>query len=201
MGIATVSRTKTELEKPREVLGGKPLIRTAKRPNPKGGKDYDEIRLTDIWLVNTQRFTSSVEELDATEQVPETSDQVPVRNLASSTVEHKKNSSEEELKKPSAHTRLMDFHSGYVGTVLNAARQGKHVKDLLAAGYSADDCEACYKFLLTEEWCKSVNWGVVAGYIGGWLVKQKQNGHEPKPDRTAREATMAKAMGWDRIPT
>lgn len=67
MGAGTVSRTKTALETRRSTLGNRPLIRTKEVPNPKGGKAFQEITITDIWKLNTDRFTSSTVEVDTPE--------------------------------------------------------------------------------------------------------------------------------------
>lgn len=125
MGAGTVSRTKTALEAKRPALGNKPLIRTRETPNPRGGKPFQEITITDIWKANTDRFSPSTVEIGNAEsssaleiedvkapstveiepqnQVPETPDpsSKPTSKPISS-VEIKKNSkknSEEEDKK------------------------------------------------------------------------------------------------------
>lgn len=88
LGTGTVSRAKKELEKPRAALGNKSLIRTKEVPNPKGGKAFHEITVTDIWRENIARFTSSPVEV-ALDQVP---NEVEASSKPSSTVEIKKNS-------------------------------------------------------------------------------------------------------------
>lgn len=120
MGAGSVSRTKTALEARRSILGNKPLIRTREVSNPKGGKPFQEITITDIWKANTDRFTSSTVEVEALQpsspmeiQVSESSSSVEVAapnqvpkeakpsSKPSSTVEIKKNSKKnnEENKK------------------------------------------------------------------------------------------------------
>lgn len=91
MGAGTVSRAKTELEKPRSELNDKPLIITRHIPNPRGGKAFQEIAITDIWKVNILCFTSSPLEIE-TEQVPE---KAKPSSRAISTGEINKNSKQE----------------------------------------------------------------------------------------------------------
>jgi len=101
MGAGSVSRTKTALEAKRSALGNRPLIRTRQIPNPKGGKPFQEITITDIWKANTDRFTSSTVEVASSSLEIEAQNQVPMEVESSSkpisTVEIKKNV-EEELR-------------------------------------------------------------------------------------------------------
>lgn len=115
MGTGTVSRTKTALEARWPALGNKPLIRTKEIPNPKGGKPFQEITITDIWKANTDRFSSSTVEVEAaeTEEIqvakPSSSVEIEVENQVplevepsskpTSTVEIKKNRKKKEEKK------------------------------------------------------------------------------------------------------
>ncbi len=134
MGAGTVSRTKTALEARRSALGNRPLIRTQEVPNPRGGKPFQEITITDIWKVNTDRFTSSTVEIEGPElSIPETSkppssvevesqNQVPVEVGSSSKpispVEIKKNV-EEELRE-----EVGEAKPSHTGIALLRAVQG-----------------------------------------------------------------------------
>ncbi len=103
VGTGTVVRAKALLEKPWPQIGNRPLIRTTSKPNPQGGKPYDEISVTDIWRANIERFTSANMELDDVEQVPKSAEQVP---NTSANMELKKNplkkNQEEEQRDPLA---------------------------------------------------------------------------------------------------
>jgi hypothetical protein len=92
MGAGTVSRAKTELEKKRLELGGKSLIKTKEVSNPRGGKPYQEITITDIWKVNILHFASSTVEVDEADQVPV---EVEPSSRPTSTVEINKNYKQE----------------------------------------------------------------------------------------------------------
>lgn len=61
MGVASISRAKQEL------LNLK-LITIAEKPTKHGGKDYHEIRVTDIWDKNFKSYTSSPQELASSHQ-------------------------------------------------------------------------------------------------------------------------------------
>lgn len=109
MGAGTVSRTKSSLEAKRSMLGNRPLIRTKEIPNPRGGKPFQEITITDIWKVNSDYFSPSTVEVETAEPSSsleiERLNQVPVEVDPSSkpisTVEIKKNSkknNKEELE-------------------------------------------------------------------------------------------------------
>jgi len=109
VGTGTVVRAKALLEQPLPQIGNRPLIKTVERTNPKGGKPYHEIRVTDIWHSNMKTFTSANMELDS--QVPESARQVPNNGAqvpkASANMELKKNTREEEpvKKKPQEEIR------------------------------------------------------------------------------------------------
>lgn len=174
MGTGTVSRAKTELEKKRHELGGKPLIRTKEMPNPKGGKPYQEIAITDIWKANMLKFTSSTEEVDEVEQVPV---EVESSSRATSPVEinnnYKQELREQEVKPLSPHARLMDFQQLRTGPIANGARDGKAAKWLLEHGYDPVECEGCFDFLMAQEWRSSaVSWQTVQTNIGAWVSRQ-----------------------------
>jgi len=108
MSPTIVVRAKGNLQTRRKELGGKALIVVTEKPNPKGGLPYHEIRITDIWKANTDRFSTSTGE---TEQVPYIAldNQVPDMELArenqvpqdaeASTIEHVKQVPDMEHKK------------------------------------------------------------------------------------------------------
>lgn len=195
MGAGTVSRTKTALEARRPALRNKPLIRTREVVNPRGGKPFQEITITDIWKDNTDYFSSSSVEVASSSVEIERQNQVPVEVGSSSkpisTVEIKNNLEEEqeykEEKKPlSPHARLMDFQQMRTGPIANGARDGKAAKWLLDHGYDPLQCEQCFDYLLSQTWRTSpVSWITVQTNIGPWL-----NGHgNGKPKNTTSENT------------
>lgn len=108
MGAGTISRAKEELEKSRSELGNKPLITIKEIPNPRGGKPFQHIRITDIWKINMERFATSIEEIQHINQVPAEagSSSKPI-----SRVEIKKNTQEEpEQEKPNPCARARGRH-------------------------------------------------------------------------------------------
>lgn len=196
MGAGTVSRTKTSLEAKRATLGNRPLIRTREVINPRGGKPFQEITITDIWKANTDRFTSSTVEVVPSSVEVEGQNQVPVEVGSSSkpisTVEIKNNVEEElregEQKQPSPHSRLMEFHNQHLdGPIPDPAAQGAAIKWLVAT-YKPDTCEACYRSLLRDGWRARVSWLTVKSEIGAWLPRNG-NGHQP-----ARSAEPARPL-------
>lgn len=122
MGTGTISRAKTELEKPRKELGNKPLIITKQVPNPKGGKPYQEIAITDIWKANILCFTSSSVEVDGLDQVPETAQP---SSRATSPVEINKNSKQEEKQEGDA---LAEYKSDPLYAHINVEREFEKAK-------------------------------------------------------------------------
>lgn len=187
MGAGTISRTKTALESKRSALGNRPLIRTREIPNPRGGKPFQEITITDIWKLNSDHFASSTVEVERPETPStvevETPDQVPVEVGSSSkpisTVEIKNNVEEEHLKKnqeePSAHSRLMDFLKTQNGTI-NGGKEGKAAKAILR-DYTPEQAEACYLHLAAQEWRETaVTWHTVLTEIGTFLKRRPSNG-------------------------
>lgn len=185
MGTGTVSRAKTELEKKRHELGGKPLIRTKEVPNPKGGKPYQEITITDIWKANMLHFTSSTEEVEEADQVPE---EVEPSSRATSPVEINNNSyqepKEQEVNPLSPHARLMDFLQVKYGPIASGGKEGRAVKWLLDHGYDPAQCEQCFEFLAAQEWRTiQVSWVTVQTNIGLFLNGNGNghgnNGHKP----------------------
>lgn len=93
MGSGSVSRARAKLEEPRSGLGGQPLIKVREIPNPRGGKAFLEISITDIWKANMSHFapTSAVD--IASSQRPEVPDPT---SRATSPVDIKKNSKEKQ---------------------------------------------------------------------------------------------------------
>lgn len=207
MGAGTVSRTKTSLEAKRAALGHRPLIRTREVPNPRGGKPFQEITITNIWKANTDRFTPSTVEL-ASNEPPSTvevgeQNQVPVEvgstSKPISTLEIKKNVEEdlrkEELKQPSPHSRLMEFHNSQLaGPIPDPVAQGAAISWLLAS-YKPEACEACYSDLLRDTWRAKVSWLIVKSEIGAWLPKTG-NGRQPARSAGATPPLPAGVMRW-----
>ena len=191
MGAGTVSRTKSALEAKRSLLGNRPLIRTREIPNPRGGKPFQEITITDIWKVNSDYFapstvevgpngSSSSAEIDEPNQVPV---EVDPSSKPISTVEIKKNSKKNYKEEPSAHSRLMAFHNANTaGGIPDGAAQAGAVKWLLER-FTPAQCEAEYEKLRSAEWrTVPVTWLTVKKYIGGDVAREAQqapNGHDP----------------------
>lgn len=116
MGAGTVSRTKESLAKRRPELKNKPLIIIKNIDNPSGGKPYQEITITDIWLVNTERFTPSSVDIATSSVDEQRPDGAEATSRATSTVDIKKNSNKNlqeeqrdflsELKTDPVYSRL-----------------------------------------------------------------------------------------------
>lgn len=104
MSVTLVAKAKETLQKPQPEISNKPLIVITEKLNPKGGKPYHEITLTDIWPENINRYTPR------DKQVPylalANAGQVPQNGGSSSIysasqvpyMDHKKNSGKEEIK-------------------------------------------------------------------------------------------------------
>lgn len=199
MGAGTVSRAKTELEKRRSELGNKPLIKTKEVPNPRGGKAFQEITITDIWKVNMTRFTSSTEEIDEADQVPV---EVEPSSKPISTGEINKNSYQEQREQEerplSPHARLMDFQQLRTGPIANGARDGKAAKWLLEHGYDPKQCEECFDYLMSQDWrTAAVSWWTVQTNIGSWMNRHETgtNGNSNGRPKTASERNLANLRG------
>lgn len=110
MSPTVVVKAKASLAKPRHELNKKPLIKITKRENPKGGKEYDEISIVDIWRENTNRYAPPEQENQVLDMELAPDGQVPRNGLASTTVsvkqvpvvEHRKNIREEDIKEDSS---------------------------------------------------------------------------------------------------
>lgn len=183
MGAGSVSRAKVELEKQRHEIGNKPLIRIKEVSNPRGGKPFQEISITDIWKENMARFTSSNVEVGEVDQVPL---EVGSSSKPTSPVEIKKNVEEEldqEKQKPSAHAELMDFLSMKVGHISNGGQQGKSVKWLLER-YDPVECLGCFNFLASQAWRSTpVTWATVQSNIGAWVTGRPVDYRDPMPEK------------------
>lgn len=180
MSSGMVSKAKVTLQKPIPILG-KPLIVVDEEPNQKGGKPKHCITLTDIWPDNTRmRGSSSPHEVGA-----ETSSYSEVASSpherSSSPHEIKKEPIEEgtnEEKDPSAHARLFNFLSKRIGPIPNGGKEGKAIKWLLDNGYEPEQCEACFEFLVSEDWrTTAVTWTTVKSQIGAWLLRTSTGGN------------------------
>lgn len=112
LGAGTVSRAKTALETKRSEIHNKPLIKTKEIPNPRGGKAYQEISITDIWKLNMEHFTSSTVEVEDADQVPV---EVDPSSRPISRVEIKKNYKEElrEEERSTAFWNLLKTNPAY----------------------------------------------------------------------------------------
>lgn len=105
-----------------------------------------------------------------------------------------------EPKEISAFAVLMKHHADRVGTILNGGRQGKAIKAILAAGFSAEDAIACYQW--ATSWSAAPDWPLVEGKIGSWLATRRGNGAEKEltaAERKARDEQLEKKMGWDKL--
>lgn len=190
MGAGTVSRTKTSLEAKRAVLGNRPLIRTREVVNPRGGKPFQEITITDIWKANTDRFTSSTVELAPSSVEVEGQNQVPVEVGSSSkpisSVEIK-NNVEEELREEQGRDFLSKLKTDPI--------------------YSHVDFD--YQLGLMQRWlARSENKGrrMTERFVLNWLAKIDRPVQIPistsggnGTDRAAKEAELSHKMGWDKL--
>src|SRR5678815_5133564 len=192
MGAGTVSRTKTTLETKRSMLGNKPLIRTREIPNPRGGKAFQEITITDIWKANSDYFASSTVEIEDREPSSsleiERQNQVPVEvdpsSKPSSTVEIKKNSknnNEEEQR---------DFLSQLKTNPLY-----KHV-------------DFDFEIARMRDWLArpaNRNRRMTERFVLNWIDKIDRPVTVPEQssltttDRLTREAELSRKMGWDKL--
>jgi hypothetical protein len=102
----------------------------------------------------------------------------------------------EEIREPSAHSRLMDFLSLKIGHIPNGAKEGKAVKWLISHGYDPVQCEDCYEFLAAETWRTSaVTWTTVQSNIGSWLARRNNGTNKPNGYQTANERRAASFRG------
>ena len=112
MSPTVIVKAKASLAKPRVELNKKPLIKITKRENPKGGKEYDEISIVDIWRENTNRYAPPEHENQVLDMELAPDGQVPRNGLASTTVsvkqvpvvEHRKILREEDIKQEDKNT-------------------------------------------------------------------------------------------------
>lgn len=105
-----------------------------------------------------------------------------------------------EKKESTAFAVLMKHHADRVGKILDGGKQGKAIKSILSAGFSADDAIACYDWALG--WSDAPDWSLVQGKIGSWLSKRRSNGAEHKLTATelaTRDAERKRAKGWDKV--
>jgi hypothetical protein len=91
---------------------------------------------------------------------------------------------------PSPHSRLMAFLSTECGKYTDGGRQGKAVKWLLDNGFTPDQCEACLKDLLTQQWRNTrPSWLTVQNEIAFWLKKHPN--FETPADQEAKQKKQA----------
>jgi hypothetical protein len=197
MGAGTVSRTKTTLEAKRAALGNRPLIRTKEVTNPRGGKPFQEITITDIWKANTDRFASSSVEVapSSVEVAPssvevEGQNQVPVEVGSSSkpisTVEIKKNY-KEELREESKRDFLSDLRADPFYSHVDFEVEVEKMRRWLARPENRKR-RMTEKFVL--RWIEKVDRPVQ-------IPVNANNGNGTS--RAAREAELKHKMGWDRL--
>lgn len=109
MSPGMVTKARQALEMPRKELSGQPLIHVKEELNKEGGKPRCIVTITDIWLVNMQRFTTSCGDVAASstglttsQSDSATSHHTDQRHTATSqghTVTTKKSKEEEPIKK------------------------------------------------------------------------------------------------------
>lgn len=205
MSPGMVSKAKVGLAKPRPLLGNKPLIVINKEKNRNGGKAKDMIDIVDIWRENMAYFSK--------EQVHQNEGQVHGVNVTSSPSEIKKEPLEErttrketprvratELVRPENPNPepvveliadMIAFAESKVGAIASHSRQSKAIKWLFEFGYGVEESEACFEYLLTEDWrSTTITWATVQKEIGNWQRRGsperyvKQNGQKPQSDYT-----------------
>jgi len=190
MGAGTVSRTKSSLEAKRSMLGNRPLIRTKEIPNPRGGKAFQEITITDIWKANSDHFAPStveVETLEPSSRVEvEEQNQVPVEVDPSSkpisTVEIKKNYKNNNKEEQKQSGFLSEIRNDPVYSHIDMDRQLELMRRWLARPENHGR-RMTERFVIN--WLNRIDRPVEIPVIG--------NG---KADRAAWEAEQRRKMGW-----
>ena len=215
MGAGTISRVRAELAKCRPDLKNKPLITITEIPNPKGGKAFQHITITDIWKINMERFATSTEEIGAIDQVPA---EVGSSSKPISRVEIKKNPEEKpDQEKPNPRGRaggrrnpkppfcadpnaesraeLITFLQDRHGPMRSTREQAKALNWVLGIGYTPEQCRRCFEYLESQTWRgQAVTWLTVEKEIGTWRGKgepEKDLGINGNGATSARPVWMA----------
>jgi hypothetical protein len=186
MGSGSVSRARAALEKPRPELAGKPLIQVQEIPNPKGGKAYLEVTITDIWKDNINRFTPTSPVDFATNQRPETAQPT---SRATSPVDIKKN-----LKKN------------------NEEEQATFISEL-QSDPAYQRLDVGLEFRKADRWCAVNHRQLTPKFFVNWLNRIDQpfrpiddlgngngNGHKRDAAFHARQAELARKLGREYRP-
>ena len=103
MGEATVSRAKMELV-------DKGLITIELVKNPKGGKDYHNITITDVWEINVSKYTTSPQEVTSSHQEVTTSHQELATSHQEVTTSHQEIKNNPIKNNPIKNNPINDSH-------------------------------------------------------------------------------------------
>ena len=165
--------------KARGELEGKRLIKTVDVDNPKGGRDFKQITIIDIWRLNIEKYTSSQDELASSPHEftssPGELKNNPIKNNPIKKVK------EGSAKKPTdprlAHPALRNYRGVAKRTISEAWRD-----DVIAAvGDSPANIDRwCdhIKAWIGKGWNASNISGILETYLAGGISTPK-NGNKP----------------------
>jgi|SRR6185369_16536911 len=191
MSVGMVTKARTALEMPRPEFNGRSLITVTEEPSKTGGKPTCRIAITDIWAVNMSKFSTSPHDIATSHSDGEalaTSPHGRRRHhtpLATSPHALK----EEPLKKNKEESKrdfISEIRNDPVYSHVDLDRQIELMKRWLARPEN-------HGRRMTER------------FVINWLNKiDRPVAVEARPsgangDRAAREAEMAKKMGWDKL--
>jgi hypothetical protein len=206
MSVGMVSKAKSALAKAKKILKGKSLIFIKSIPNPRGGKPYQHITLTDIWPENMAFFskaTSSHERASSPDEIATSPGEIKKEPREERTPEESNSARPSgsrtaravtDLHSPplavqagSDHRAGMAYLQERCGPIPNPAAQGKALKWLLNF-YPLDQCCSCLDALLGDDWRKTaVSWQTVQKEIGTWLArKEKSDAGNGRPQASGR---------------
>jgi hypothetical protein len=191
MSVGMVTKARVALEMPRAEFNGRPLISVTEEPSKTGGKPTCRIAMTDIWGVNMSKFSTSPYdgatsysdgEPLATSYSDDQRHHTPLATSPHAPKEEPlKNNNEEDERNFISKLRADPFYS-HVDFDLEIENMRRWLARPANRGRRMTE-----RFVLN--WIQKIDRPVV-------LEPRAIN---TNGDRAAREAEMAKKMGWDKL--
>jgi len=187
VSVPTIIKAKQLLSRPRADLNGKALITVKERANPKGGQDYHEISIADIWRENALRYSEQGKDIDL-EQGQQNKQQGQSRVLNKvNDIDRKKNI----LKKNDEEGRTA------------------FISDL-QSDPAYERLDVAIEFRKAERWCSVNRRQLTPKFFVSWLnrieqpfrpVDEPMNGNGHDASWHARQAELARRAGRVYRPT
>lgn len=200
MSSGMVTKARQALEKHYPELGDKPLIHVKEEINKEGGKPRCIITITDVWLVNMQRFTTSPHDVAASSTGLTTSQS----DSATSPRDGQRHTAT-----PQGHTVAPNNSKEEEHTKKNTEEKSRDFLSELKTDPTYSRLDVGLEFGKAQRWAAANHRRVTERMFVNWLNRGLENlplnangSGKPKRDAAwhAKQAELARRMGYEYRP-